>query len=363
VRKGLVALVGVIVCGAGFTLPAVAATETVSSSTCSGEGVSWRADFATELTGFGPLVRVNALTRIEGGVATDAASMIWEWRLDDGAYPLRTARGPLRPATSAGWQGREWQSVLRSPRIVAPDGSCQIYLSPFANPHGRSSWPRVAVLGDSLVASLNDLYYNRRYPQGFVEGVFNAHHMLAEVEGQGGRRWTPWGSEPLATADSYLLDEYRGLDDHGMDAVVVALGANDAGSLVYVTPPDEVDAVRSQVHSQLTAELKEMAASTCVVAVTAVENPVTLLGVPSGPAYPSEAAALNGIVTTLAASDPDDGLRVFDFATEAKAHQYGSRSPWFIGDNLHLNAAGKLVYAEVMWQAASLCEPGAVSPK
>jgi lysophospholipase L1-like esterase len=363
VRKGFAALTGAILCGAGLALPAAAARETVSSSTCSGGSVTWRADYATELTGFGPLVRVNALTKLEGGVETDAASMTWEWRLDDGAYPLRMARGPLRPATRAGWQGREWQSVLRSPRIVAPDGACQIYLSPFVNPHGRSSWPRVAVLGDSLVASLNDLYYNVRYPQGFVEGVLNAHGMLAEVEGQAGRRWTPWGTDPLAAADSYLLDEFRGLEGHGMDAVVVALGANDAGSLVYVTPPDQVDSVRSQVHSQLTEELTEMAASTCVVAVTTVENPVTLLGVPSGPAFPREAAAINGIVKDLAASDPDDGLHVFDFAAEAKAHQYGSRDSWFVADNLHLNATGRLVYADVMWRAAQLCEPGTASPK
>jgi lysophospholipase L1-like esterase len=213
----------------------------------------------------------------------------------------------------------------------------------------------VAVLGDSLVGSLNDLYYNTRYGQGFVEGVFNSHRVRVEVEGQGGRRWTPMGTDPLGAADSYLLDELRGLGGHEVDAAVVALGANDAASLAYSTPADQLEAVRTQVQSQLTAVLTEMAASTCVVAVTSVAHPVTLLGVPSRVAYPKEAGALNGIVRDLANSDPHDGLRVYDFAAQAKNHQYRNRTPWFIHDNLHLNATGKLFYTDLLWRAASQC--------
>jgi hypothetical protein len=48
-------------------------------------------------------------------------------------------------------------------------------------------------------------------------------------------------------------------------------------------------------------------------------------------------------------------LRIYDFAAQAKAHQYGSASPWFNRDNLHLNASGRLVYTDVMWRAASKC--------
>ena len=354
-RKALTGTIGAIVCWSGLALPAAAARETVLVSSCSDGNVSWRADYAMQKTSLGPLVKVTALTRIAGDEKANAASMTWEWRLDDFAYPFRAARGPLKPARGAGWQGREWQSIFRSPRIVAPDGSCQIYLSAFANRRGSPSWPRVAVLGDSLLGSLNDLSYNTRYAQGFVEGVFNSHGVLAEVEGQGGRRWTPSGSSPLDAADSYLLDEFRGLADHEVDAVVVALGANDAASLIYSTPSTQLEPVRTQVQSQLTEVLTELAASTCVVAVTAVAHPVTLLGVPSGAAYPREADAINSIVRELANSDPHDGLRIYDFAAQAKAHQYKSPRPWFNGDNLHLNATGRLVYTDIMWRAASEC--------
>jgi hypothetical protein len=99
-----------------------------------------------------------------------------------------------------------------------------------------------------------------------------------------------------------------------------------------------------------------MAASTCVVAVSAVAHPVTLLGVPSGDAYPREAGALNGIVQDLANSDPHDGLRFYDWAAQAKAHQYRSTTPWFIHDNLHLNVTGKLVYMDRPWRAARECD-------
>ena len=213
----------------------------------------------------------------------------------------------------------------------------------------------MAVLGDSLLGSLNGLSYNTRYAQGFVEGVFNSHRVHAEVEGQGGRRWTPSGPSPLDAADSYLLDEFRGLADHDVDAVVVALGANDAASLIYSTPPAQLDAVRTQVQSQLTEVLTEIAASTCVVAVATVAHPVTLLGVPSGAAYPREASAINSIVRDLANSDRNDGLRFYDFAAQAKSHQYRSAKPWFNADNLHLNATGRLVYTDTMWRAASEC--------
>jgi lysophospholipase L1-like esterase len=307
------------------------------------------------LSGLGPLVRVDAVRRIVGGVATDAASKTWEWRLDDFAYPFRAVRGSLRATGGATWQGGDWQSIFRSPRMVTPDGSCQIYLSPFSNRHGSAGWPRMAVLGDSLLSSLNDLRYNSEHAQGYVEGVFNSHHVLAEVEGQSGRRWTPWGTG-LDRADSYLLDEFRGLVAHGVNGVVAALGANDAGHMAFRLPAGELAAVRTTVHSQLKEVLTEMAVSSdCVVAVTTVAHPVWMLGVYSDDKYPREARAINTIVRDRAAEDPSDALRVYDFAAQAKLHQFGSAAPWFINDNLHLNPAGKLVYTNAMWLAANQC--------
>jgi hypothetical protein len=139
-RRALAGAVVAILCWSGSALPAAAAPETALVSSCSDGSVSWRADYALQTTGFGPLVRVNALTKIVGDEQVDAASMTWEWRLDDFAYPFRAARGPLKTSRSAKWQGREWQSIFRSPRIVAPDGACQIYLAPFTNRRGSSSW-------------------------------------------------------------------------------------------------------------------------------------------------------------------------------------------------------------------------------
>ncbi|MFC7037645.1 hypothetical protein [Nonomuraea rubra] len=88
----------------------------------------------------------------------------------------------------------------------------QVYLSPYASAHGQPGLPQVAVLGDSLLQQLNDSAYNAAHGvQGYVEGNLNTAGLLAEVEGQGGRRWTDSGGSGLARADGYLPDEFRGL--------------------------------------------------------------------------------------------------------------------------------------------------------
>jgi hypothetical protein len=207
--------------------------------------------------------------------------------------------------------------------------------------------------GRGLLQSLNESTFNATYNQGFVEAHFNAQQVRAEVEGQGGRRWTPSGAPGLARADSYLLDEFRGLATYDPAGVVVALGANDALGLAFVADPTQRDAARQVVHDDLIATVAEMAAGDCVVAVTTVEHPLRAYVDPQ--TYATEATGINNVLRFLAAIDPDDGFAVYDFAASAGLHQYGSADPWFGDDNLHLNDVGRLVYTDAMWQAADQC--------
>lgn len=352
--------------GAAPAAPTAPAAPQALSRSCTAGGVTWRVDYTYwGDTDYGPLVKVDGLKQVQAGGVTDAAALTWEWRLDNLAAqwppatlawavtPFRFTRGPRQTGTSSQWFGVEWQSFRYSPRVVTPDGGCQVYLSPFPNTQAQPSWPAVAVLGDSLLQSLNDSTFNQTYDQGFVEAHLNAQQVRAEVEGQGGRRWTPSGAPGLARADSYLLDEFRGLATHGPAGFVVALGANDALGLALVADPTQRDAARQVVHDDLIATVAEMAADDCVVAVTTVEHPLGAYVDPQ--TYATEASAINDVLRFLAAIDPDDGFAVYDFAAPAALHQYGSADPWFGADNLHLNDVGRLVYTDAMWQAADQC--------
>ena len=347
--------------------PTAPAAPQALSRSCTVDGVTWRVDYTLWAdSGFGPLLKVDDMDRIEGGVETEAVGLTWEWRLDllpaqwppAGTNPwlfLRAARGPLKAGSATQWFGAEWQSFQYSPRLVTPDGTCQIYLMPFANKQAQATWPAVAVLGDSLLQSLNDSTANLTHAQGFVEAHFNTHGVRAEVEGQGGRSWTTTTPAGLPRADSYLLDEFRGLADHDPAGIVVALGANDAIGLA-MKPADQRAAARTVVHDDLIAQLVEMAASSdCVVAVTAVEHPINLGAIVSGADYATEATGINNILRFMAAIDPTDALHVQEFATQAALHQYGGAGSWFGTDNLHLNDTGRIVYTDTMWQAADKC--------
>lgn len=364
---------------AGSSAPVGADSDVTRS--CSANGVTWTATAHVADTYFGPLLTVTTMTKTQGGSTVDAAGMTWEWRTDSWFSPISPGHpdyaqrlewgsgegwthniGPRRAkgAGEDGWWGVEPMTIFRSPRVVSPDGGCTIYFSPFANIDGQVAWPRVAVLGDSLTGQLFDPPEGPSPMQGLVESALNADSINAEVEGQGGRRWVRnplgwlvWGvgydATPLGVARTDLLDEFRGLTQHDPDGYVVALGANDALGIA-LTPDAEQAAYRTDTHNQIMAVWNEMwAASDCFVVVTAPEH-----GNIYDSQYASEAVGVNNLARWFSVTMPAE-IKVVDFATDASSHQYGSASPWFVSDNLHLNPAGRTAYTAAIRQAANLC--------
>jgi hypothetical protein len=216
---------------------AAASPARAESATCSAPGGStYRVTWNVENSSFGPLARISGLHRQQGTTWLDQSASTWQlrWELTPpelvgivGAFKEKT--GTLSTLT-----GNPVATYL-SPNVVVPDGSCVVYMYPFA----QASGPKVAVVGDSLTESLRDSTFNQTWLQGYVQGALASAGRRAEVEGQGGRRWSPTeGLTGLAKADSYLLDELRGLrtTSGGLQTIVVALGANDAGWVALAAP-------------------------------------------------------------------------------------------------------------------------------
>lgn len=349
----------VVVLGA---VPAAAA-RAAGSSSCTESGVTWRVDHATSSTVFGEAATVTGLRRIASGVETDASTLTWELRYDNlpSAYPPAGADPPpfqsVRGALTPSGIGRPVALYL-SPRLVTPDGACTVYLFPFANAGAAATSPRVAVLGDELVHQLNDSGYNQNAIQGFLEGTLNAAGVRVEVEGHPGRRWTDTAAASgLDRADGWLVDEYRGLLEHDVDGFVMALGRNDARYVAAGATAADRDARRAEVESRLFAmagdELTKR--SGCVVAVTAPENATTV-----DPEYAAEALYINNLIRFTAAADRTDAWEAVDFGAQARTHKASDPQPWFAADNLTLNTAGRLVYAQQLTRAAQRCADSVV---
>jgi hypothetical protein len=363
----LLVTVTVAVVGAAGPGPAAPATEDRTVS-CTHDGVTWTASYTWWVSpDFGPLVKVDGLQRTDEHGTVDASDMTWEWRLESlpaqqpapgepgiavGA-PYRSALGPLGPASPDGWLGAEWQSAFHSPRLVPPDGRCTLYLTPYANQGGTGGWPRVAVLGDSLLVQLNDSAFNQTAFQGYVEGDLNDDGTLVEVEGQSGRGWAPAGAPGSAAhAQQYLVDEMRGLTIDDVAGVVVALGANDAVRIAGVPAGAARDGYRDEVYGAIYAGLAEaQERAGCLALVTAPEHPTGVWGAD----YDEEVRAINDILRYVAWVSPTDDVHVVDFAAMAAGHPFGGGDAWFVYDGLHLNWPGRDGYRSAIRQAADLC--------
>jgi hypothetical protein len=344
----------------------VAATASTRSATCTEGSVTWRVDYTLD-DAFGGVVRVDNLWQIQSGQPpTSANASTWQLRWDNAAdqWPA-----PGTPASSiAPFQQIEgglaafgdWRSVFTSPRLVAPDASCTIYLAPFANLHGLSLTPTVAVLGDDLLQQLNDSTFNQGYAQGYVEADLNAAGIRAEVEGQAGVAWNPTpGTSGLARARTHLMDEFHGLAEWNLTGVVAGQGRNDARYIAAGPTPADVANRRTEVWNKVVATLglDVQPRSSCVVVVTIPENPSS-----SSPAYADAARFLNGNMRTAASASATDSLQLVDFGARAASHRYNDPVPWFTGaDEATFTTAGRDAYRRAVRDAAHLCADGVVA--
>ena len=421
-----------------FLTLAAAAPSFAATATCVDPSGTWRVTWSAT-NAVATLTKLESKTNAPGAVFVDASTQTWEMRWENpaSAYgpgycqgPQACSAGPcptgeicnafsgtcgslqscitgadcptgeqdcwfgypsFQPQGSTGEGLQGTLSVLKlqpvalslSPRVVAPNGGCTVYMNPYAN--GLSTWKRAAVFGDSLTASLNDATFNQTSLQGYVQGNLNTASLKAEVEGQSGRGWTglnlfvdPTGQTPLQLANLRLLDELRGLHTQAnIRALVIALGANDAGWVAAncidpcaysggnpCTPPPpcttaeqqvQLDSRLSTVQSGINAVLDEVVGwGKCVVLVTAPDN-LARYGTDNPWAYAWAAQNINSLLRARANASTTDKLLLRDFATLSAAHHTWNTDNWFLPDDLHLIVPGKLVLTSEIVQGALSC--------
>jgi hypothetical protein len=341
--------------------------------------VTWRVTYTQDTTPDKNIRVTNLEFRRAGEIYLSAKNYIWEYRrglllhaevtegnrLSFGSTPDVGIRKFLTPA---------WQS----PRLIAPDGGCEIYLSPAMN--GQESWKVVGVVGDSLIGRTSFWYtgfevykeggdwqaweaLHNAYPHGWLQNLLNNSQMRVEVDSVGGRAMAniPGTSSLLAQADTNMFDELRGQSlFSNKRALVLALGTNDA--LGIGTSPDELTAFfrTNAVKEAIEGVLREASNwGTCIVLVTPPRGPYQPTMPQLAPYYSTAATlvgnlykdAKNGMISGVNASN----LRVVDFGLLAESHQYGSESSWFDADNLHQNPAGAFVYAAEIKKGIDSC--------
>ena len=318
---------------------------------------TWRVSWQTSATAIGVVLtptafESRAIDTASGDDWTDEGAR--EWQLRWTGSPIsgprygsliteKTARGPLRRLAL------ERVPARFSPRYVTPDGGCTVFASPYGN--GSADKREVAVIGDSLVSQLGP----EPDPDGPTLMAAALPGDRVEVVGQGGRRWTqvPEGRPGIDGADLVMSDEIRGL--RGASAQVVALGTNDTGWVSQAPDRAQFELRLSWVILHLSPLLDEVQASgQCTVVLTAEDRDVKYLQ--GNRAWYAEAAAeVNDLMRRRAAEDPDDGLRLWDWAAISAGHHTRDDDPWFGDDSVHLNAKGRRRYAAELARAASLC--------
>ncbi len=243
--------------------------------------------------------------------------------------------------------------VGQSPRYVTPDGSCTVFLSPFVS--GEAGKPTIAMIGDSLTAQLYAPDDDSFTGPGALAERLESGGDRVEINGQAGRRWTvdPDQTPGLNQADYSMYDEIRGL--RSADAMVIALGTNDAG-WVAISPDQQTYELRlSWVLLHLAPLVSELQADgRCTVLVSMADVDKRYLG--SDPAkFLQVANRINGYFKQRAAANPHDGLKFYDWAAQANSHGYGTKDEWFGYDYIHLTHDGIEAYANALTQASSLC--------
>ncbi|WP_165966975.1 SGNH/GDSL hydrolase family protein [Actinomadura sp. 7K507] len=345
---------------AGGMVNAAPAAADAGTQTCQAPGVAWRVDYTVNDSAYGPVAHATGLQRrtLPGGPWTDASAQTWQLRWDNlpSQWNNPWAAFQQQQGDLAAIGGTPVATYL-SPRFVAPDGACTVYLAPFAN--GGAGDPKIAVLGNSLTQSLNDPAYNQQHLQGYVQGNLNTAGLRAEVEGHGGRRWVAApGTTGLDKANGHLLDEYRGLLQHDPQGYVIELGANDAGWIALAGTATDRQARLDSTIAGLRTILDELRADgKCAVFVTGPDNLADYPGVADPWHYAWAAQSINQELRSQAGASATDGLKLRDFAQLSVNHHTYSEGQdvWFESDDIHLNGTGKLVLTSEITQAATQC--------
>lgn len=245
-------------------------------------------------------------------------------------------------------------SVRQDPRYVTPDGSCTVYLAPFVSGTAK---PRntVAVIGDSLVAQLYASEDGTPTGTGWLLNRLLAAGDRAEIAGQGGRRWTikPNADSTQVAADLSMLDEIRGL--RNARSVVIALGTNDVGWVALAPNREQYELRLAWVLLHLAPILDELRDDGhCTVVTTMATRNKNYVNTQPG-VFDGAAIRINSYLRERANADPNDRLRLWDWATLADGHGTTDPEPWFGADTIHLNQAGHAAYADNLASAAALC--------
>lgn len=350
--------------------------------------VTWRATTSPtpEPTGSAPADRAGSVTLVPTGFAvrplagaagsagpagvagptpTPGPALAGGWQSqDDGRWLLRWSPTLAEVATAV--PNEEWvrmgplatlaavpMTVHQDPRFVTPDGACSVYLAPFIS--GTAGTDTVAVVGDSLLGQLSASEDGTATGAGWLLRRLTAAGDRVEIAGQGGRRWTitPDVAPGLEQAEASMQDELRGLRD--ARAVVVALGTNDAG-WVARAPDQEQYALRlawTLLHlGPMLDELRDH--GHCTVLLTMAQRNKSYVDTAPG-RFDAVATRINDYLRRRANADPDDGLKLADWAALADSHGTGDPQPWFGPDTIHLNLAGQAPYADALTRAAALC--------
>ena len=343
---------------------AVGATITTGSAGCTEGSLTWKVDYTLD-TAFGGVIKADNLWKVPSGQpAQSANTSTWQLRWDNAAGEWPASPAPASATPFHEIQGQlsavgVWQSVFTSPRLVTPDATCTIYLTPFVNLAALSAVPKVAVLGDDLLAQLNDASFNQGSRQGYVEADLAVAGIRSEVEGHTGAGWNPTpGTTGLARARTHLMDEFHGFAEWDLTGVVVGQGRNDALYIAAGTSPADIANRKTEVWNKVvgTFGFDMQARSTCAVVVTIPQNPSS-----ADPDYADAASYLNDQMRASAALSATDALQIVDFGARATAHKYNDSQPWFTGaDEATFTVAGRDAYRQAITEAAHLCADGLV---
>jgi len=315
----------------------------------------WRVSWKASASPIGVVLTPTAFESRETGASTwtGQASQTWELRWSAGILTSpefgsmiaeKTARGPLALLAA------QRIPVRFSPRYVSPDGACTVFATPYGI--GSADARQVAIVGDSLVVQLGPV----PGPDGPTLLAADLPGDRVEINAQGGRRWTRAPDTPagLDGANLVMTDEIRGL--RGATSEVVALGANDIGWVSQAPDRNQFELRKAWVLLHLSPLLDEIEASgQCTVVLTAEDRNVTYLQ-GNKDWYAEAAAEVNGLLRQRAADDPDDDLRLWDWAAISANHHPGDPDSWFGKDTVHLNPEGRQHYAEELAKGASLCQ-------